>query len=108
MIVTHHGVQVTSGYNRDTKRYEIRTHDQYEKGEQVFICYGPHDNATLLLEYGFVVPYNPHDAVSFDDEAERVIAELRANGDVWCIPGVHQQENERDHSNQVRVGKLAI
>lgn len=31
--------------------------------EQAFINYGPHDNLKLYLEYGFVLPNNPHDTV---------------------------------------------
>ena len=49
-----------AGYNEDTQCYEIVTFDHYKKGEQVFINYGPHDNRTLLLEYGFFIPDNPN------------------------------------------------
>ena len=30
---------------------------------QVFINYGPHDNTTLWMEYGFTVQNNPHSVV---------------------------------------------
>jgi hypothetical protein len=34
----------------------------------VFISYGTHDNLTLCLEYGFVIPKNPHDRVIINEE----------------------------------------
>ena len=30
------------------------------KGEELFLCYGPRDDSTLLQSYGFVLPGNPH------------------------------------------------
>lgn len=30
---------------------------------QVFINYGPHDNTTLWMEYGFTVQNNPHSVI---------------------------------------------
>ncbi|XP_064380772.1 SET domain-containing protein 4 isoform X3 [Dromaius novaehollandiae] len=56
-------VQVKAAFNEQTRSYEIRTDSQCKKYEEVFICYGPHDNQRLLLEYGFVAIDNPHSSV---------------------------------------------
>ncbi|KAM6224510.1 SET domain-containing protein 4 isoform 2-T2 [Rhynchocyon petersi] len=56
-------VQVKAAFNEDTRCYEIRATSSYRKHEEVFICYGPHDNHRLLLEYGFVSTRNPHACV---------------------------------------------
>ncbi|NXJ61962.1 SETD4 protein, partial [Rostratula benghalensis] len=56
-------VQVEAAFNEQTRSYEIRTNSPCKKYEEVFICYGPHDNQRLLLEYGFVAMNNPHSSV---------------------------------------------
>ncbi|XP_025933379.1 SET domain-containing protein 4 isoform X5 [Apteryx rowi] len=56
-------VQVKAAFNEQIRSYEIRTDSQCKKYEEVFICYGPHDNQRLLLEYGFVAVDNPHSSV---------------------------------------------
>ncbi|NXG03509.1 SETD4 protein, partial [Sakesphorus luctuosus] len=56
-------VQAKAAFNEQTKSYEIRTNSQCRKYGEVFICYGPHDNQRLLLEYGFVAMDNPHSSV---------------------------------------------
>ncbi|XP_030333079.1 SET domain-containing protein 4 isoform X2 [Strigops habroptila] len=56
-------VQVKAAFNEQTRSYEIRTNSQCKRYEEVFICYGPHDNQRLLLEYGFVAIDNPHSSV---------------------------------------------
>ncbi|XP_047420746.1 SET domain-containing protein 4 isoform X1 [Sciurus carolinensis] len=56
-------VQVEAAFNEKTRCYEIRTASGCRKHEEVFICYGPHDNQRLLLEYGFVSLCNPHTCV---------------------------------------------
>lgn len=48
--------------------YEIHTLTEYKKGKQVFINYGPHDNRKLLIEYGFILPKNLHNAVTFSQD----------------------------------------
>ncbi|XP_032867162.1 SET domain-containing protein 4 isoform X3 [Tyto alba] len=56
-------VQVKAAFNEQTRSYEIQTNSQCKKYEEVLICYGPHDNQRLLLEYGFVAMDNPHSSV---------------------------------------------
>uniref|UniRef100_A0A8C3VVX9 SET domain-containing protein 4 n=1 Tax=Catagonus wagneri TaxID=51154 RepID=A0A8C3VVX9_9CETA len=56
-------VQVKAAFNEESRCYEIRTATSCRKYEEVFICYGPHDNHRLLLEYGFVSTHNPHACV---------------------------------------------
>ena len=58
--------KVEAGLCPATGRYEIHTLAEYCKGSQVFINYGPHDNKTLLVEYGFVLPSNIHNIVPVD------------------------------------------
>ncbi|NWI91121.1 SETD4 protein, partial [Pitta sordida] len=56
-------VQVKAGFNQQTRSYEIHTKAPCRKHGEVLICYGPHDNQQLLLEYGFVAMGNPHSSV---------------------------------------------
>ncbi|XP_051870105.1 SET domain-containing protein 4 isoform X2 [Pristis pectinata] len=60
--------QVSAAFNQRSKCYEIRTLTKCRRYEQVFICYGPHDNQRLLLEYGFVAGSNPHSVVYVDKD----------------------------------------
>lgn len=36
----------------------------------VFICYGPHNNITLLMEYGFIIENNPYNSISIPLEID--------------------------------------
>lgn len=59
-------LQVEAGFSQATRCYEIRSRQGCRKFQQAFLCYGPHDNQKLLLEYGFVSPGNPHSVVYVD------------------------------------------
>ncbi|XP_076838575.1 SET domain-containing protein 4 isoform X2 [Brachyhypopomus gauderio] len=59
-------VQVEAGFNKGSRCYEIRSVQGCRKFQQAFICYGPHDNQRLLLEYGFVAPGNQNGVVYAD------------------------------------------
>lgn len=45
--------------------YEIQTLVPVAKHAQVFIRYGCHSNMKLYTEYGFILPFNPHDFIPF-------------------------------------------
>ncbi|XP_029459366.1 SET domain-containing protein 4 isoform X3 [Rhinatrema bivittatum] len=62
------GVQVKAAFNEKSRCYEIVAGSYCRKHEQVFICYGPHDNQRLLLEYGFVASKNLHSGVFVSTE----------------------------------------
>lgn len=58
-----HTAQVEAHLNQANGCYEIVTQVPYSQYEQVFINYGPHDNLKLYVEYGFILPENPHSHV---------------------------------------------
>ncbi|XP_066283087.1 SET domain-containing protein 4-like [Branchiostoma lanceolatum] len=58
-------VQTDTDFNVNSKCYEVKTETACRKYSQVFINYDPYDNARLLMEYGFVLPHNPHSVVKF-------------------------------------------
>lgn len=44
-----------------------------QAGEQLVLSYGPLDNHTLLLDYGFCVADNPYDNVALNVSAESIL-----------------------------------
>ncbi|KAG1354172.1 hypothetical protein COCNU_07G002840 [Cocos nucifera] len=49
--------------NEDKRISEVIADRNYNIGEQVMIRYGKFSNATLLLDFGFTLPYNTYDQV---------------------------------------------
>ncbi|CAI9740088.1 SET domain-containing protein 4-like [Octopus vulgaris] len=63
--------KVITEFNKVTNCFEILTLDSYRKYDQVFIKYGPHNNSELLVEYGFIIPDNPHNFYEFSFDTIR-------------------------------------
>lgn len=58
---------VTVQYDQSTNDFRFLTTRDINPGEELLQCYGRHDNITLCTQFGFIVPGNPYDEVSFDD-----------------------------------------
>ncbi|XP_047096991.1 SET domain-containing protein 4 [Schistocerca piceifrons] len=63
--------------------YDIISRSCYSKYSQVFINYGPHSNMKLFLEYGFIIPCNPHDSV--DLTLEDLVDAVKRTKGIECI-----------------------
>ncbi|KAI9118753.1 hypothetical protein K1719_010198 [Acacia pycnantha] len=63
-FLNHDGVSEAIVMNDDDKQYSEVTADRdYALGEQVLIRYGKFSNSTLMLDFGFTLPYNNYDEV---------------------------------------------
>lgn len=49
--------------DEDNQLSEVSADRDYGPGDEVFIRYGEFSNATLMLDFGFTLPYNAHDEV---------------------------------------------
>ncbi|XP_063402966.1 SET domain-containing protein 4-like isoform X4 [Mytilus trossulus] len=69
--------EVEAAFNMNNNCFEIKTYNSFRKYDQVFISYGAHSNTHLLMEYGFILPDNPHDVYELDyDEIVKVAHNL--------------------------------
>lgn len=85
--------QVTTGMNESNDCYEIVTQVPFGPYEQVFINYGPHDNIKLYVEYGFIIPENPHTYIPV--ELNEIISS------VTCIINNHMRKASLCEKNKI-------
>ncbi|KAE9555695.1 hypothetical protein FO519_001047 [Halicephalobus sp. NKZ332] len=50
--------QCNPGFDKHTQSYRVTTSKAVPEEEQLYVCYGSHDNAKLWTEYGFRIPGN--------------------------------------------------
>ncbi|XP_035679503.1 SET domain-containing protein 4-like [Branchiostoma floridae] len=67
-------------YNEKSRCLESRTETVYRRHAEVMNSYGRADNDNLLLEFGFVVPGNPEDTVTFH------LGKVSSGNYVICCP----------------------
>uniref|UniRef100_A0A0A0KNP0 Rubisco LSMT substrate-binding domain-containing protein n=1 Tax=Cucumis sativus TaxID=3659 RepID=A0A0A0KNP0_CUCSA len=82
-FLNHDGASEAMLLNDDDKQLsEVVADRDFAPGEHVLIRYGKYSNATLMLDFGFALPYNIHDQVQVpvktvkDDPLARIKLEL--------------------------------
>jgi len=60
--------QAQTMYDKFSGCYTVMAGTAVSIGQQIFVCYGGHDNAKLYIEYGFTLPDNVHNKVSLSTE----------------------------------------
>ncbi|KAI0566699.1 Rubisco LSMT substrate-binding protein [Gracilaria domingensis] len=63
--------QVSFEYFAD--RFQVRSGEDYQPGDEVFISYGSQSNDTFLQYYGFIEPDNPAETFTFDSSVEQML-----------------------------------
>lgn len=58
--------QCLATFERYKNKYVVRASHYVHDDQQVTVCYGPHDNARLWIEYGFTLPNNPNGKVALE------------------------------------------
>ncbi|KAJ3381074.1 hypothetical protein HDU84_005386 [Entophlyctis sp. JEL0112] len=55
--------KISANFNRITNAFEIVALEDIPRGKECFISYGAHDNAFLLVEYGFAISHSTYSAL---------------------------------------------
>ncbi|KAL3310078.1 SET domain-containing protein 4 [Cichlidogyrus casuarinus] len=91
----NHSPSVNVQLKFDKNLLHVISDTSVSKGDQVFINYGPHDNLTLLAEYGFCYPNNPHDSVQIDKTTFNRVFPLINEETVFSILGIDSAKDWR-------------
>lgn len=70
----------------------VYTISQVKKGQPIFLNYGRHDNANLLLSYGFVVTSNPADRFRVQLDMETLLVGIMLM--FHAISHLHNDEHD--------------
>ncbi|RDX75472.1 Histone-lysine N-methyltransferase setd3, partial [Mucuna pruriens] len=95
-FLNHDGVSEAIVMSDDDKQCsEIIADRDYAPGEQVLIRYGKFSNATLMLDFGFTIPYNIYDQLSLIDNGNR--SQVRIQYDIPKHDPLHDMKLELLH-----------
>ncbi|XP_038889894.1 fructose-bisphosphate aldolase-lysine N-methyltransferase, chloroplastic isoform X2 [Benincasa hispida] len=90
-FLNHNGASEAMVLNDyDKQLSEVIADRDYAPGEQVLIRYGKYSNATLMLDFGFALPYNIHDQVQVQVKTDKDDPLARIKLEIWlrsCTPG---------------------
>jgi hypothetical protein len=70
---TFEGVSGDGSFEQSSNTFVFRTGDRkYQRGEQIYLCYGQYSNRSLIEIYGFLLEDNPQESVclSLSEEVE--------------------------------------
>lgn len=65
--------QCLATFERYKNKYVVRASHYVHDDQQVTVCYGPHDNARLWIEYGFTLPNNPNGKVALEHGTQCIL-----------------------------------
>lgn len=96
-------------FDSSQRRFRVFAAEDYDEGDQVFICYGLRTNAELAMGYGMAIPRNPVDFVKVPNRiASRPLLFLaRRRGDT-SPPSRAQYSAEPHADDPVARRKVAL
>ncbi|KAJ2448161.1 hypothetical protein EV183_005574, partial [Coemansia sp. RSA 2336] len=68
---------VLTHFDTASRQFVIKTLLPYNKGQEAFISYGPHDNGFMLAEYGFVIANNPYSVLTLDNKVDEWLSSVK-------------------------------
>uniref|UniRef100_A0A0N5AEV8 SET domain-containing protein n=1 Tax=Syphacia muris TaxID=451379 RepID=A0A0N5AEV8_9BILA len=82
-------------WNNVMQRYVVTSARAVAEGEQVFVCYGPHTNGRLWIDYGFTLPNNTCNRIPITPDLLIMLAEESG------------MQITKDHEQAIKDSKLS-